>query len=137
MGVEGAVLSVPDVEGVQESAKDGEVRWVGAGGRVVFVPEAFEERSEYWIVSEGSVSLLSWIASTQVGDPLAHGLERFIDCVTSVRLFGANGVTVAQSEDQEVAQLVGSIWDVSEISGVVMFGAECGPPSEEGAVGFA
>ena len=46
-------------------------------------------------------------------------------------------MTVSQSEDQEVAQLVGAIWDVSDIRGVVVFCAECGPSPKQGAVGFA
>jgi hypothetical protein len=137
MGIEGAVFSVVDIEGIQEASEDGEVCRVGPSGRVVFVAEAFEERSEYWIVSEGSVSFLSGIASTHVGDPLAHRLEGFLDRITSDRLFGAWGVAVAQSEDHEVAQLVGATRDVREIRGVAVLLAEGGPSAEEGIVGFA
>ncbi len=111
--------------------------WVGPGRRVVFVSEAFEESSEYWIVSEGSVSFFSGNASTQVGDPLAHRLERFIDRITPDRLFGAWGVSVTQPEAHEVAQLVGPGRDVREIRGVAVSVAEGAPTPEEGVVGVA
>jgi hypothetical protein len=137
VGVEGAVGGIFRVEGVEEPLEDGEICRVGAGCWVVFVAEALEERSEYRIVPDGSAIRLSGIASTQVGDPLAHRLERFLDCITSDRFLGGVGLSVAEAEDQEVAELVLAGRDVREVRGVVVFLAEGGPSPEDGVVGLA
>ena len=44
---------------------------------------------------------------------------------------------IAEAEDKEVAELVRPVWDISEVSGVVVLVAEGSPDPEEGACGFA
>ncbi len=133
MSVEGPVFRVVEGQGVEEASQDGEVGGVCSGGWVVLVLEALEESSEYWIVDCGSDNVLSWIASTHVGDPLAHRLERVCDCITSDSVLGA----VSHAEDKHVAELVFATSDVREIGRVPMFGAEEGPAAEICSVGFA
>ena len=133
MSVEGPVFRVVEGQGVEEASQDGEVGGVCSGGWVVLVLEALEESSEYWIVDCGSDNVLSWIASTHVGDPLAHRLERVCDCITSDRVLGA----VSHAKDEEVAQLVFATRDVREVGWVAEFLAEELPSSDVGGVGFA
>ena len=91
---------IVDVEGIQEATEDGEVGWVGSCGWFVIVAEAFEESSEYWIVADGSESSFAGIASTQVGDPLAHRFKGLRDCITSNNVLGGVGLPIAESEDR-------------------------------------
>ena len=46
-------------------------------------------------------------------------------------------MSVSQAEDKEVAELVGAVWDISEINGVVVLVAEGRPEPEQGVVGLA
>ena len=46
-------------------------------------------------------------------------------------------MAVSEAEDKEAAELVRPVWDISEVSGVVVLGAEGSPDPEEGACGFA
>ncbi len=133
VGVERAVLCVLEVESLLKATQDGKVGWVGAAGRFVLVSQALEERSEYWIVLEGSKRVLLWIASTQVGDPLAHRLERVCDCITSDSVVGA----IAQAEDREVAELVFAARDIREVRGVAVLLAEGCLTPEVGVICFA
>ena len=65
-GVEDAPLGVVEVEGVGDATDDGEVDRVGSVFGFVVALESSEEIHEYG--PEGSVSLLSGIWLTQVGD---------------------------------------------------------------------
>ena len=79
MSVERSFDFVVDVKGIQEALHDGEVRGVDTGGWIVVFAELGKESREYWIVVFGSRMRLSGIALTQVGDPLAHRVERRCD----------------------------------------------------------
>ena len=46
MGIEAAEDRMVDLEGCEEVLEDGEVGWVGPGGRAVFIFEALEESNE-------------------------------------------------------------------------------------------
>ena len=46
VGVEGSILRVIDIEGVDEPSQDGDVGWVGSACGVVVALEGLEERSE-------------------------------------------------------------------------------------------
>ena len=133
VSIERSVDFVVDVKGIQEALDDREVGWVGAGCRVVILGEFVEESSEYWIVPFVSRILLSGIASTHVGDPLAHRVERRCDCITSDSVVGA----VSDGVDEHVAEPVLAIRDIREVRGVPVLGGEGGPLSEDGHVGLA
>ena len=79
MSVERSFDFVVDVNGIQETLHDGEVCGVDTGSWIVVFAELGEESREYWIVVFGSRMRLSGIALTQVGDPLAHRVERRCD----------------------------------------------------------
>ena len=49
--------------------------------------------------------MLAGIESTQVGDPLAHGQEPFLDCISPDRVIGLSVASVAEGEDEEVSNL--------------------------------
>ena len=46
VGIEHAVNGVVEIQGVDEGLQDGDVGWVGSGGRFIFITEGLEERSE-------------------------------------------------------------------------------------------
>ncbi len=133
MSIERSLDFVVDVKGIQQALDDGEVGRVDAGGRVVLVGQAVEESSEYWIVVLVSRRLLSGIASTHVGDPLAHRVERLCERTTSDSVVGA----VSQGPDEHVGEAVLAARDIREVRGVPMLDAEGGPLAEEGGLGLA
>ena len=70
--VDESPLGVVSVEVVEEGPDDGEVGWVGPFAGVVLVADGAEVRMEYGMELFVSWVLEAGIASTQVGDPLAH-----------------------------------------------------------------
>ena len=72
VGVEGSMLRVVEVEGVNEPSQDGDVGWAGSACGVVVALEGFEERSEWGMELFGSKAF-PWVVLTQVGNALAHG----------------------------------------------------------------
>ena len=84
----------------------------------------------------GGLALLSGIRDVQVGDALAHGQKGFIHCVSSDRVVGGAKLSVADSEDKEVAQAF-FFRDSTEGRGHSKEFAELAPPPEVGAFGLS
>ena len=124
-GVEDTPFGVIEVEGVAETPDDGEVDWVGSVFGFVFALESPEEIQEYG--PEGSVSLLSGIWLTQVGDPLGHGGTNGI---SSDRPVGEAIAAVAEGEDEEVREAALRAHDITEGWLDVDAGGEVGPVAE-------
>ena len=135
VGIEHAIDWVVEVQGIHEGLQDGDVGWVGAGGRFIFVSEGFEESSEYGMELVGQWALLAGIAAGQVGDPLAHGQERFFNRVSADRVVGLAVASVAQGEDEEVSELCFLVRDITEGRLPSKFLAELGPVGEVGILG--
>ena len=98
--IEDAPLGVVKVKGVEEAVDDGDVGRVGSVLGLVFALESPEEIHEYG--PEGSVSLLSGIWLTQVGDPLGHGAKGGTNGISAYRVVGEPVLAVAEGEDEEV-----------------------------------
>ena len=64
--------------------------------------ESPEEIQEYG--PEGSVSLLSGIWLTQVGDPLGHGAKGGTNGISADRFVGEAVAAIAEGEDEEVCE---------------------------------
>ena len=85
---------------------------------------------------EGSVdNLLSWILSTQVGDPLAHCREGFGHCISTDRLTGLSVGSKSHGEDEEHVDLVVRR-GITEGRASANRGAEGGPLVEDLVAGF-
>ena len=80
-------------------------------------------------------ALLAGIESTQVGDPLAHGQERFLDCISPDRVIGLSVASVAEGEDEEASQLSFVVRDITEGRLAAKVAAEAGPVVEDGVLG--
>ena len=97
-GVEDTPLGVVAVEGVVETAEDGDVDRVGSVFGRVFALESPEEIQEYG--PHGAVSLLSGIWLTQVGDPLGHGTKGGTNGISADRFVGEAVPAVAEGEGE-------------------------------------
>ena len=136
VGVEGSPGGMQDVEGVEETPQDGEVTRVGACFGVVFVFEGLEESSEYGM-EVCCVRDEAGIRLTQVGDPLADGLEGFTHCVRADRVVGRAGLAVLESVDKEESDLSLLARDITEGWTLADGGAEVDPTAEGVVFGTA
>ena len=84
----------------------------------------------------GELTLLSGIQDVQVGDALAHGQKGFIHCVSSDRVVGGSKLSVADAEDEEVAQSF-LLRASTEGRGHSKALAELGPLSKVGGLGLS
>ena len=133
--VECAFDGMVGVQGIDEALEDGDVGRVGSFGRFIFISEGLDKSSEYGMEPVGVRALLAGIEATQVGDPLAHGQERFLDCISPDRVIGLSVASVAEGEDEEVSQLGFVVRDVTEGRQSAEVAAEAGPVVEDGVLG--
>ena len=100
--------------------------------------ESPDEIHEYG--PEGSVSLLSGIWLTQVGDPLGHGAKGGTNGISADRVVGEAVPAVAEGEDEDVSKAAFGAHDITEAWLDLNAGGE-GAPVAEGpglsAVGLA
>ena len=93
--------------------EDGDVSWIGSGGRFVFLLEGGHVISEYGIVVFGSRSREAGIWFTQVGEPLSDGREDLRYGVSpDIVLTPPGALTVSVDVDDEVVELVVWVEDV-------------------------
>ena len=93
--------------------------------------EALEETSEYGMLV-GAVRREAWIWLTQVGNPLAHGHEGVLYCISSDRFAGAAGRSVPDGEDKKVTQFGFGVRDVLKARVDAERVTELGPEAEGG-----
>ena len=77
----------------------------------------------------------SWIGCTHVGEPRADGNEGLVHCISTDRLAGLAGLSVAETEDEEVTEALVGVVDVMEGTGDPKFSAEGQPLSKDLVVG--
>ena len=111
--------------------EDGDVSWIGAGGRFVFLLEGGHVISEYGIVVFGSRTREAGIWFTQVGEPLSDGREDLRYGVSpDIVLTSTGALAVAVGVDDNVVEAVLDVRDVfkSRVNGEGV--AELGPSLE-------
>jgi hypothetical protein len=94
---------VIDGENIEEFANDGDADRVGIGRRVVVPFHGSVEISEYRM-EFACFRVDSRIWAVQVGEPLGDGSDGVTNCASSDRFTLLASFTVAESEDQEVAE---------------------------------
>ena len=87
------------------------------------------------MVAVGSRSLLSGIVLSQVGCPLAHRQEGFIDCVSSDRFATLPVASASEPEDEQAGELGFLIVDSVEGWADALLLAEFGPDAKCLALG--
>ena len=109
----GSELFVFDMEFCGHGFEDGDVGWVGSGGRLVLLREGGHEIREYGIVVLGSDIREAGIWFTQVGDPLADGSEDLRYGVSpDIVLTSTGALAVAVGVDDDVVEAVLDVRDV-------------------------
>jgi hypothetical protein len=106
MGVDTSMDLVVGFEDSEQVSDDGDVGRVGSLGRVVLVLEALEESSEYGMVADSSRNFFSGIWLTQVGYPLPHRQNGVRDSISSDRVVFLSFLSVTETKDEEVGDLV-------------------------------
>ena len=109
-------------------ADDGEVDRVGSVFGFVVALESPEEIHDY--EPEGSVSLLSGIWLTQVGDPLGHGAKGGTNGISADRVVGEAVPAVAEGKDEEVSEAAFGAHNITEAWLDLDAGGEGAPVAE-------